>query len=53
MKTQQKQVTPTAVRLPPDLKEWVKDQAKKDRRSVSGWIQVLIEGKKEQTHAAA
>ena len=53
MKTQNKQVPPTAVRLSPELKAWVKEQADKDRRSVSSWIQVLIEAKKEQSHATA
>ena len=53
MKTQNKQVPPTAVRLPPELKAWVKEQADKDRRSVSSWIQVLIEAKKEASHAPA
>ena len=53
MKTQNKQVPPTAVRLPPELKAWVKEQADKDRRSVSSWIQVLIEAKKGQSHVPA
>ena len=53
MKAQNKQVPPTAVRLPPELKAWVKEQADKDRRSVSSWIQVLIEAKKEAGHATA
>ncbi len=41
-------VPPLGLRLPPDLKEWVAKQAKKERRSINSWLTILIEQKKEQ-----
>lgn len=38
---------PFGLRLNPDLKEWVKQQAKKDRRSINGWLTKLIEDHKD------
>lgn len=44
-------IQPIGLRLPPDLKAWVAEQAKKDRRSVNSWLTLLIEQKKEAQHA--
>lgn len=46
-------VPPLGLRLPPDLKEWVTEQAKKDRRSVNSWLTVLIAKKKDAQNGAA
>lgn len=43
-------VKPFGLRLPPDLKAWVEEEAKKDRRSVNSWLTLLIEKKKEARH---
>lgn len=46
-------IAPLGLRLPPELKEWVAEQAKKERRSVNSWLTLLIEKKKEAEHADA
>lgn len=46
-------VSPFGLRLPPDLKAWVAEQAKRDRRSVNSWLTLLIEQKKESQHGKA
>lgn len=43
-------IAPFGLRLPPDLKDWVAEQAKKERRSVNSWLTLLIEQKKEGKH---
>lgn len=43
-------IPPLGLRLPPDLKAWVADQAKKERRSVNSWLTLLIEQRKEAQH---
>lgn len=43
-------IKPFGLRLPPDLKAWVEEEAKKDRRSVNSWLTILIEQKKEASH---
>lgn len=40
-------IAPLGLRLPPELKEWVAEQAKKERRSVNSWLTLLIERKRE------
>ncbi len=40
-------ITPLGLRLSPELKAWVAQQAKKERRSVNTWLTLLIEQKKE------
>lgn len=40
-------IKPFGLRLPPELKKWVEEQAKKERRSVNNWLTLLIEQKKE------
>ena len=42
---------PIGLRLPPELKAWVVEQAKRERRSVNSWLTLLIERKKEAEHA--
>ena len=46
MYTPQEKQSPIGLRLPPDLKAWVAEQAKKERRSVNSWLTLLIEGAK-------
>ena len=41
-------IAPLGLRLPPDLKAWVMEQAKKERRSVNSWLTILVEQKKEE-----
>lgn len=48
MDTQIGKVTPFGLRLPPNLREWVEEQAKKERRSINSWLTILIEQKKEE-----
>lgn len=43
-------VPPLGIRLPPDLKAWVSEQAKKERRSVNSWLTVLLEEKRNAQH---
>ncbi|WP_080757916.1 toxin-antitoxin system HicB family antitoxin [Comamonas testosteroni] len=43
-------IKPFGLRLPPELKKWVEEQAKKDRRSVNSWITLLIEQRQESQH---
>lgn len=43
-------IAPLGLRLPPDLKEWVAEQAKKERRSVNSWLTLLLERKREAEH---
>lgn len=43
-------VPPLGIRLPPDLKAWVSEQAKRERRSVNSWLTVLIEEKRNAQH---
>lgn len=43
-------IPPFGLRLAPELKAWVEEQAKKDRRSVNSWLTLLIEEKKEAQH---
>ncbi|WP_250440074.1 hypothetical protein [Delftia tsuruhatensis] len=43
-------VAPFGLRLEPELKAWVIEQAKKDRRSVNSWLTLLIEKAKESGH---
>lgn len=52
MEIQAGKIKPFGLRLPPDLKAWVEEEAKKDRRSVNSWLTILIEQKKEAQHAA-
>jgi len=51
MKT--KQITPTPVRLPPDLKGWLKESAEANRRSVNAEILVLLDLAKKQMEKSA
>lgn len=44
---------PTPVRLPPELKEWVKAYAKENRRSVSAEIVNMVARAKEQIERQA
>ena len=53
MKQASKTIAPFGLRLPPELKEWVIAQAKKERRSVNSWLILLVEQKKEAPHVAA
>lgn len=46
MHTSQEKQSPIGIRLPSDLKTWVTEQAKKERRSVNSWLTLLIEGAK-------
>lgn len=46
-------VTPLGLRLPRELKDWVVEQARKDRRSVNSWLTLLIEQKREGQDAKA
>ena len=48
-----KQPPPTALRMPPDLKEWIKASAKAHRRSVNAEIVTLLVMAKEQIEKAA
>lgn len=50
MNVQTGSIKPFGLRLPPELKEWVTEQAKKDRRSVNSWLTILIEEKREANH---
>jgi len=45
--------TPTALRMPPDLKEWIKASAEANRRSVNAEIVTLLVLAKEQIEKAA
>lgn len=47
------QIMPTPVRLPPDLKEWVKASAHANRRSVNAEIITLLILAKAQVEGAA
>ena len=49
-----KQQIPTPVRLPPDLKKWIKQQAESNLRSVNAEIVAILmaEQKKQETRAA-
>jgi hypothetical protein len=38
-----KPITPFGLRMPPDIKAWVRSQAKKERMSVNSWLLRLIE----------
>lgn len=42
---------PFGLRMPNDVKDWVKEQSFKDRMSMNSWILRLIERKKEQEGA--
>ncbi|TQK00167.1 Arc family DNA-binding protein [Herbaspirillum sp. SJZ107] len=44
---------PTALRMPTDLKEWVKASAQANRRSVNSEIVVLLELAKQQMEKAS
>ena len=46
-------IAPLGLRIPPDLKGWVAEQAKKERRSVNSWLTLHIEQKREAQHANA
>lgn len=48
-----KQQHPTPVRMPNDLKEWIKAMADANRRSVNAEIVVLLELAKEQKQKRA
>lgn len=43
-----KQIPPTPVRLPDDLKSWVKERAKLNHRSVNGEIITILSNEKQQ-----
>lgn len=43
-------VKPFGLRLPPELKSWVEEQARQDRRSVNSWLTLLIEEKRNAQH---
>jgi hypothetical protein len=43
-----KQPPPTALRMPPDLKDWIKASARANRRSVNAEIVTLLVLAKEQ-----
>lgn len=45
-------IKPFGLRLPPELKAWVEEQAQQDRRSVNSWLTLLIERQKEAKHAS-
>lgn len=47
METHTEKFKPFGLRLTPELKAWVTEQAKKERRSVNNWLTLLIEKKKE------
>lgn len=47
MDTRIGKISPLGLRLSPELKHWVAEQAKKERRSVNSWLTLLIERKKE------
>lgn len=52
MKT--KQLPPTPVRLPPDLKDWLKARAEENVRSLNGEIvAILLQAKARHEQAAA
>jgi len=38
-----RKISPLQVRFPPELKEWLKDQAQQNRRSVNSEIVALLE----------
>ncbi len=44
-----KQVTRTQVRIPADLMEWLKEQAKKQNRSMNAQLVELISSVKQRT----
>ncbi len=46
MQTSHEKPSPLGIRIPPDLKAWVTEQAKKERRSVNSWLTLLIENAK-------
>lgn len=46
MDTQIGKIPPLGLRLPAELKAWVAEQAKKERRSVNCWLTLLIEEKR-------
>ncbi|MGN1057175.1 MAG: Arc family DNA-binding protein [Comamonas sp.] len=50
MDTKIGQIKPFGLRLPLELKTWVEEQAKKDRRSVNSWLTLLIEEKRNAKH---
>lgn len=43
-----KQIPPTPVRLPDDLKSWVKQRARSNHRSVNGEIITILSNEKQQ-----
>jgi hypothetical protein len=47
------QQTPTALRMPPDLKEWIKALAQANRRSLNSEIVTLLVLAKEQIEKEA
>lgn len=47
------QQNPTPLRMPPDLKEWIKAMAAADRRSVNAAIVMLLERAKEESERKA
>lgn len=51
METSTGKITPFGLRLPADLKTWVADQAKKERRSVNSWLTLLVEQKRAAGNA--
>jgi len=36
-------IGPTAIRISPDLKEWIKKQSKKNHRSMGSEINIILE----------
>ena len=46
------QQTPTPLRMPPELKEWIKAAAKANERSVNAQIVLLLSQAKEQSGRA-
>ena len=46
-------VSPLGLRLPPDLKAWVSEQARRERRSVNSWLTVLVEERRNAQNTSA
>jgi predicted HicB family RNase H-like nuclease len=48
-----KQIAPMGLRMPEDMKTWLAEQAKKERRSMNSYVLLLIEKAMGGKHAAS
>lgn len=46
--TTEKQMQPTPIRIPPDLKQWLQSEAEKNRRSLNGEVLIRLERSQAQ-----